>query len=421
MVTQKAQTRSFITRAKQVLTGLLPGIFLIGYNVGTGSITSMSKAGANFGLDLLWALVASCLMTYYLMSLTSRYSLVTRETLIEGFKNRIHPRFAQLVVLCLSLIILSALMGVLGIITDVITTWLQTSSILISCSTALAIYLVLLSGNMDFFQRVLAGLVSIMAVALLTSSLYHFPTMSELLLGLVPKTPETAANSDNNSLVVMAGLVGTTVSVFVLIIRSGLVLQQGWTMSEHKQEKRDAAVSATLMFIISAAVMITAASTLHVQGKQLNNISEMLVMLEPVFGQTAITIFVIGIVAAGISSHFPNLLVIPWIIDDYRGHERNVANKKSRLLLLVLSLISLLGVTFNFKPIFLMLLSQASIALIFPIVLFGLAYLTSRKKLMGQYVINQKDKVILSVIMTFALYMSFQALKGLLDDLVKLV
>jgi Mn2+/Fe2+ NRAMP family transporter len=44
---------------RKIIASLLPGIFIIGYNVGTGSITSMSKAGANFGLDLLWAIAIS--------------------------------------------------------------------------------------------------------------------------------------------------------------------------------------------------------------------------------------------------------------------------------------------------------------------------------------------------------------------------
>ena len=53
---------------KKFIASILPGIFLIGYNIGTGSITSMSKSGANFGMDLLWAVLLSCLITYYLIN-----------------------------------------------------------------------------------------------------------------------------------------------------------------------------------------------------------------------------------------------------------------------------------------------------------------------------------------------------------------
>ncbi len=71
-----------MSKLKKIIASILPGIFLIGYNVGTGSVTSMSKAGANFGLDLLWTIFISCLITYYLISLFSRYTMVTGETII---------------------------------------------------------------------------------------------------------------------------------------------------------------------------------------------------------------------------------------------------------------------------------------------------------------------------------------------------
>ena len=51
-------------KIKTFIASIMPGIFIIGYNVGTGSVTSMSKAGANFGYDLLWTVLVSCIITY---------------------------------------------------------------------------------------------------------------------------------------------------------------------------------------------------------------------------------------------------------------------------------------------------------------------------------------------------------------------
>ena len=55
---------------QRIKFGLLangPGLFLIGYNIGTGSIVTMSKAGATYGMALLWLLVLSCVFTYVLL------------------------------------------------------------------------------------------------------------------------------------------------------------------------------------------------------------------------------------------------------------------------------------------------------------------------------------------------------------------
>jgi len=46
-------------RSGKWLASLMPGIFLIGYNIGTGSLTAMSKAGANYGTGILAAGISS--------------------------------------------------------------------------------------------------------------------------------------------------------------------------------------------------------------------------------------------------------------------------------------------------------------------------------------------------------------------------
>ena len=49
------------------LSAVGPGLFLVGYNIGTGSVTSMASAGANYGMGLSWAVLVSCIFTYILL------------------------------------------------------------------------------------------------------------------------------------------------------------------------------------------------------------------------------------------------------------------------------------------------------------------------------------------------------------------
>ena len=115
-------------KLKIFIASIMPGIFIIGYNVGTGSVTSMSKAGANFGFDLLWTLLISCLITWYLILHFSKYTMVTGETFIQGVKRHIHPGLALGMIIALSLVIFAALIGLLGILADVMQVWSATSS-----------------------------------------------------------------------------------------------------------------------------------------------------------------------------------------------------------------------------------------------------------------------------------------------------
>lgn len=408
---------------KKTIATLLPGIFLIGYNVGTGSITSMSKAGANFGLDLLWTVLVSCIITYYLINLFSKYTMVTGETVVQGIKKHISPWLAQILILALSLIIFGALMGVLGIISNVLEVWsLSVLGVKVSATwwaiiVSAVLYTFMLIGNYAFFEKILAVLVAIMGAAFLLTMFLNFPDLSTLAKGLVPKIPEAVSGSDNSPLVIIAGLVGTTVSVFAFVVRSQIIKDTGWKMKDYKIQKRDAAVSATLMFLISAAVMITAASTLHVQGLKLNSVTEMIPLMEPLAGKLALAVFVIGITAAGLSSHLPNLLMIPWLIIDYRGQERNTRTPLYRIMLFVLSIFSVIGVILEIRPVFLMLISQACISVVMPIILGAVIYLTNSKKIMGQYKNNAWNLIIQGGIMLFALYISGLGIQGLIMDL----
>lgn len=68
------------SNVKQIVKSLLPGIFLFGFTVGTGSITAMAKAGADYGMSLPWAVFICCLITFFLLNLFGKYTIITGET-----------------------------------------------------------------------------------------------------------------------------------------------------------------------------------------------------------------------------------------------------------------------------------------------------------------------------------------------------
>ncbi len=410
-------------KIKLLIASILPGIFIIGYNVGTGSITSMAKAGANFGLSLLWTIAISCLITYYLIVHFSKYTMVTGETFIEGMKKHINPAFTLIFMTLLFLIIVGALMGVLGIITEVL--FIGADALfernlppyLWAILVAVLVYILLWFGRYQLFEKTLAILVSIMGIAFITTMLLCLPPLSEIARGFIPSLPQSASGSDNGPMVIIAGMVGTTVSVFAFIIRTQIVRETGWKMSDNQIQRRDAIISASMMFVISAAVIITAAGTLHLKGLSMNSVAEMIPMLEPIAGKYALGIFVLGIVAAGLSSHLPNLLVIPWLIIDFRQEPRDTRTGRYRLIILGLSLISVAGVIFNLRPIFLMLISQAFLAVILPLSIAALLYLTGKRSLMKEFSNRRLDTLILIAILIFSSYISFLGIRGLIADL----
>ena len=94
------------------------------------------------------------------------------------------------------------------------------------------------------------------------------------------------------------------------MVRSILISEKGWHIEDMKLQKRDAAVSVSIMFLLSFAVMACAAGTMFTKGLTVDNAIDMVKLMEPLAGQLAVSMFVAGIVCAGVSSLFPIIISI---------------------------------------------------------------------------------------------------------------
>ena len=69
-------------------------------------------------------------------------------------------------------------------------------------------------------------------------------------------------------------------------------------------------------------------------GLRVDNAIDMVKLMDPLAGRFAISIFVGVIVAAGLASLFPIILLAPWLFTDCNDKPRNMKSRSSRLLVL---------------------------------------------------------------------------------------
>ena len=318
------------SKFSKFLAMFLPGIFLLGFNIGTGSVTSMAKAGATYGMSLLWTIVASCLATYFMIDIYGRYTLVTGETALQAFRKHIHPAVGIFFIVALTTAVSGSVVGVMGIIADICFEWSKTmvdggiAPIYFAVFFIALVYYIFWNGKTQFFERSLAVMVAIMGVCFILNFFIMMPPPIDMLKGLVPNLPEVPADQGEGPFLVIAAMVGTTVFSGLFIIRTTLVREAGWTISDIKKQRNDAIVSVFGMFVLSGAIMAAAAGTLYAKGLGLTKASQMIELLEPLVGSFATAMFAIGIIAAGVSSQFPNVLMLPWLLCDYNQSERKM-------------------------------------------------------------------------------------------------
>ena len=406
---------------KTFFKSLLPGIFLFGFTVGTGSVTAMAKAGADYGMSLLWNIFISCAITYFLIHLFGKFTLITGQTALQSFRKHIHPAVSIFFIVALTTQIGGSVIGVMGILADVCYEWSKNfieggiSALYFAMFFITFVYIIFLIGKTEVFEKVLAFFVAVMALCFLINFFILMPPAIEILKGMVPTVPDTGP--DKNSFLVIASMVGTTVFSGLFILRTILVKEAGWTMADLKTQNRDALFSAFLMFIVSTAIMAAAAGSLFVQGITLVNVTQMIYLLEPLAGASAVAIFTIGLIAAGVSSQFPNVALLPWLLDDYHQRKPNLKRPSYRIIALVISLLGLIVPIFNVKPIAVMISSQAFGALLLPATVACIFYVGNIKSLMRDHKFSKTTNILLSMIFVFALVMSYMSFNGIASTL----
>ncbi|MFZ5429415.1 MAG: Nramp family divalent metal transporter [Bacteroidota bacterium] len=405
-------------KIRLALSAVGPGLFLIGYNIGTGSVTTMAKTGAEHGMHLFWALVLSCIFTFILMVAYGKVTLVTGKTALTNIRHEFRHGWILALYILTALIIgeLLALMGVMGIVADL----LQEGIRLLLNDTvvhrgwiilflAVALYFLLWFGRYKTFEKVLTVFVIFMGLSFMVVFFMVKPDFGAIATGLIPGIPNTPG-----AMGLVAAIAGTTCSAAVFIMRSTVVAEKGWNASHLKTEKKDAFVSAAMMLFLSAIIMAVAAGTLNVMGLRLENTVEMIHLFEPIGGKIAAFILILGIAGAGLSTIFPIVLIAPWLIADYTGKPRNIHSAQSRWLIFGAMLFAFGSLVLKQRPPALMIFSQAFQACILPAVAIPILILINRKSLMKSHKTGTAWNTGIWLVILFSLVTSWFAITELL-------
>lgn len=413
------QIASRKTKILAFLSSIAPGLFLLGYNIGTGSVTTMAVSGAKYGMQLSWALLLSCVFTYFLIIVFGKYSIVTGNTALFSFKKFFGKPVAIFILVSLLFSELASCAGVMGVVTQVIQEWSRPMTPSGNGIPPLAsaiffggiLFFLIWNGKYSFFEKVLAVFVGLMALCFVMTLFITSPDPVEYIKGLVPSLPD-----EKNAFLIVSGMVGTTMGGILYVVRSILVSEKNWKIKDLKLEKRDAAISAIMMFVLSLAVMACASGTLKPKGLEVNNAIDMVLLMEPIAGKFAASMFVFGIVSAGISSLFPILLLAPWLLADYQGNPRNLKSPSSRALVLIGILVSFTVPVFGGRPVFVMIASQSLTVIATPIVLILITILMNKKNLLGKYSFTLPQNLLIGTIILFTSFIAIMGIIGLTGE-----
>ena len=152
----------------QNLKKLGPGLLFAGAAIGVSHLVQSTRAGADFGFGLLWALLISIILKYPFFQYGSRFALATKMSLLDGYYKL--GKVYLLIFFIISIGTIFTIQTAVTIVTaSLATTILGDSQSLVILSTLIILlcFLILLFGNYKFLDN----LIKIIILALTASTL----------------------------------------------------------------------------------------------------------------------------------------------------------------------------------------------------------------------------------------------------------
>jgi len=262
--------------------------------IGPGTVTTATKAGANFQFDLLWALVFSTFACLLLQEASARITINSGLNLGQAIAKQFEGRSTRM--LALILVIGAIVLGsaayetgnILGSIAGLSLIFNIPKNVMVIGIGILA-FLALSLKSIPTIARIMGGIVFLMGIAFFTTALQLGPSIPAIIKGsVIPSIPDTEGAG-----LLILGLIGTTVVPYDLFLGSG-VLDKKQAISEMRF---GLSVAVILGGVISMAIMTV--GTVITTEFTYETLSQALTYN---IGSYAVYVFGFGMFAAGFSS-----------------------------------------------------------------------------------------------------------------------
>ena len=371
------------TDTRQRPTWLLFGpafVAAIAY-VDPGNVAANVSAGAQFGFLLVWVIVLANVMAGLVQYRSAKLGLVTGRSLPEAVAD--HTRTSTRIAYWLQAELVAMATDLAEVVGGAIALHLlfDLPLLLGGVITGVVSMMLLALQNrrgQNVFERVITGLLMVIAIGFLTSLFVDPPPVSDVVGGLMPQFQGA------ESVLLATAMLGATVMPHAVYLHSGLARDrhgQPDVGPKRRRLLRATRYDVTLAMLVAGAVnmaMLLVAAT-HLQGMDnTDSIEGAHAAVQQTLGPTIALFFAVGLLASGLASTSVGAYAGAMIMGGLL--RRSYPLLLRRLITLIPALVVLaIGV----DPSRALVLSQVVLSFGIPFALIPLIRLTSRRSLMG--------------------------------------
>lgn len=390
------QTLSDRTDAKirEVLTGQRRGIGSMLLFAGPAVVASIAymdpgnfatniQAGSGYGYSLLWVVLMANLIAMMFQALSAKLGIVTGRNLAE----MCHDQFSTPVRIVMWIVSEIAAMatdlaeflgGAIGL------SLLFGMPLLAGMAvTAFVTYGILLFDNRGFrpMELIIGALVSVIGICYVIEMFIAPVDWTAAGLGVI-----TPSMTDAAALTIAVGIIGATVMPHALYLHSGLTQHRATARNDAERKKLlrfsnwECVIALAVAGMVNMAMVIMAAAAFHAGHTDVAEIETAYHTLTPLLGGAAATVFLISLMASGMSSSAVGTMAGQMIMQGFVGFHIPIWLRRL-VTMLPAFVVVLMGVNTTDALVY----SQVILSFALPIPTIALVMFTRNPAIMGSF------------------------------------
>ncbi len=396
---------------REILAGRRRGIggwFALGGPAAIASIAYMDpgnfatniQAGAKYGYSLLWVVLAANLTAMLFQALSAKLGIVTGQNLAEICRERfprpaVYAMWAVSEVAAMATDLAEFLGGAIGL------------SLLFGIPllagmivTGIVTYAILTIEKHGFrpMELVIGGLIAIIGLCYIVE-LFIVPVdwMPAAMGTVSPQIP------DQEALLLSVGIIGATVMPHAIYLHSGLTQARTPGLDESGKRKLltisniEVIVALALAGAVNMAMVIMASGAFHAGHSDVAEIETAYHTLTPLFGAAAASVFLVSLLASGISSSVVGTMAGQVIMQGFAGFRIPVWVRRA-----VTMIPAFIVVGYGVNVTNALVISQVVLSIALPLPMISLLMFTRRTDIMGPFV-NQPITNVAALVGTAAI------------------
>lgn len=360
-----------------------------------GNFATNIQAGSQYGYALLWVVLGANLIAMLFQSLSAKLGIVTRRNLAEMCRDT-YPKpmvwFMWLVseIAAMATDLAEFLGGAIGLSLLLGLPLLWGMAI-----TAVITYAILMAERSGFrpMELIIGSLVAVIALCYVIELFIAPVAWGGVAAGmLTPNIP------DYGALLISVGIIGATVMPHAVFLHSGLTQGRGNPKNSVETRRllgfsnREVVMALAVAGVVNLSMVIMASAAFHPDNAEVASIETAFHTLIPLLGGLAATVFLISLLASGISSSVVGTMAGQMIMQGFVGFRIPLWLRRA-----VTMIPAFFVVGMGYDATYALVMSQVVLSIALPIPMLSLLHFTSSPVIMGEFVNSRLIFVLASI------------------------